>query len=69
MHNLSTIKPTTITGIKRLAKQIKKSEGVKHQHSLNKAVQQAGFGNYRHALKNLATETELDDNARYNVQI
>lgn len=42
-----------MTGIKRLAKQIKASDGLSHHESLNRASKVAGFTNFRHAQKHL----------------
>jgi hypothetical protein len=45
------IRPTSLDGIKRLAKQIKKSEGVTHSVALNKASKAGSFENFRHAIR------------------
>jgi hypothetical protein len=46
MKNLSELKPTTMEGIKSLAKQIKRAEGIGHTEALNKAAKQAGHENF-----------------------
>lgn len=54
MADLSSIKPTTIEGIKRLARQIKDAEGGVLGHAIERAAKQAGFATYaaaRAALK------------------
>lgn len=56
-RDLSTIHPTTVDGIKRLAKQIKKANNGPHHEALDAAAKQAGFDNYRHALNKLGDGT------------
>lgn len=53
MSNTS-VRPTSLEGIKRLAKSIKSSVGVKHQQALDMASHQGGFQNFRHARNSLA---------------
>lgn len=58
--------PKTIDGIKRLAKFIKKRDGIKHHEALNKAAEQAGFRNFKHAqnallVKPLTSTTNRGD--------
>lgn len=48
-----SVKPTTLVGIKRYAKQIKKSDGLSHQAALDRAAQAADFQNFRHAQRKL----------------
>lgn len=48
------IRPTTIEGIKRYAKAIKKAQGIQHAKALDAASQAAGFDNYQHALRALS---------------
>jgi hypothetical protein len=55
-RDLSTIRPTTIDGIKRLARQIHKAGDIPHHEALELAAKQAGFENYRHALKRLSEQ-------------
>lgn len=47
------IRPSTIGGIKRLAKQIKKSTGMPHHEALDFAAQSASFENFAHARNQL----------------
>lgn len=44
------IRPTTIVGIKRLANNLRKSEGIRHLSALDLASTRAGFKNFRHAM-------------------
>ncbi|WP_245285939.1 DUF5623 domain-containing protein [Bradyrhizobium sp. WSM1253] len=47
------IRPSSIEGIKQLAKRFKKSDGIQHAVALDKASKTAGFENYKHALRKL----------------
>lgn len=44
-----SIRPSTMDGIKRLAKSIKAERGIKHLLALDAAAQSAGFQNFGHA--------------------
>jgi hypothetical protein len=46
-------RPSTIGGIKRLAKQIKKSSGIPHHEALDSAARTASFENFAHARNQL----------------
>lgn len=48
------IRPSTIDGIKRLAKLIKVERGVRHAQALEAAARAAGYQNFRHASKSLS---------------
>ncbi|NWD74044.1 MULTISPECIES: hypothetical protein [Pseudomonas] len=48
--------PTTIVGIKRLAKAIKREREVAHRLALDIAAQKAGYRDYSHALKVLSSQ-------------
>lgn len=50
------IKPTTMLGIKRLAKQIKKTRGLKYHVALDEAAVAAGFSSFKTALIALKDE-------------
>jgi hypothetical protein len=50
--------PTTIVGIKRLAKAIAQSDSVAHTVALDRAAQTSGFSNYRHAARTLNARIE-----------
>lgn len=43
------IRPSTMDGIKRLAKSLKVERGIQHTQALDAAAQAAGFQNFRHA--------------------
>ncbi len=43
------IRPSTMDGIKRLAKSLKTERGIQHLRALDDAAQAAGFQNFRHA--------------------
>lgn len=47
------VQPSTIGGIKRRAKQIKKATGVPHHEALDVAAKNASFENFAHALNQL----------------
>ncbi|MEA3588438.1 DUF5623 domain-containing protein [Pseudidiomarina sp. 1APP75-27a] len=49
--------PSTLGGIKRQAKQIKKSDGLPHHVALDIAAQNASFSNYAHAHHKLDSRT------------
>lgn len=44
-----SIRPSTMDGIKRLAKSLKIERGIQHTQALDAAAQAAGFQNFRHA--------------------
>jgi hypothetical protein len=50
------IRPTTLEGIKRLAKLLKTERGIQHIQALDVAAQAAGFQNFRHASNTLRTD-------------
>jgi len=52
------IQPSTIGGIKRLAKQLKKANGIPHNKALDIAAQSASFENFAHA-RNLLQNSNL----------
>lgn len=47
------IHPTTLAGVKRLAKTIKKDSSVKYAVALDRAAMKAGFCNFAHASRSL----------------
>lgn len=53
MKSLDQIHPTTLVGIKRLAKQLKSARGITHAAALNEAAKAAGFQNFANAQRNL----------------
>ena len=52
-------RPSTIGGIKRLAKQLKKAKGVPHSKALDLAAKRAGFDNFAHALNLLQASISI----------
>lgn len=55
-----TIQPSSMDGIKRLAKSLKAQRGIKHIRALDNAAQSAGFQNFRHASNILRTGVKLE---------
>ncbi|MBW9053488.1 DUF5623 domain-containing protein [Rhizobium mesosinicum] len=55
--SVDDIRPTTIGGIKRLAKTISKQDDVPHSVGLDRASARAGFSNYTNALRTLQAST------------
>lgn len=49
--------PSTVDGIKRLAKAIKRESGITHHEALEKAARKAGFQNFLHAKRAIAKAT------------
>ena len=54
----SDIVPKSMEGIKRLAKKIKKEQGIAHMHALNEAAKRAGYSNFQHAKNVLEKEKQ-----------
>lgn len=50
---IDDLRPTTLTGVKRLAKQLKKTSGIKHSEALDLAAKSADCVNFRHAKNTL----------------
>jgi hypothetical protein len=46
---LAHLRPTSLDGVKRLARQIGKRDGCSHGRALNLAAEQAGFANFGEA--------------------
>lgn len=65
------IRPSTMDGIKRLAKSIKTLRGLQHAQALDESAKVAGFENYRHARNKLkvAAQPQLSPRARHRVYI
>jgi hypothetical protein len=55
----TTVAPSTVDGIKRLAKKIKRAQSIPHHEALALASKQAGFQNLRHAQKQLALASDV----------
>ena len=50
------IRPTSIEGIKRLAKHVKASECIQHAKALDQAARSAGYENFTHARRQLPSD-------------
>jgi hypothetical protein len=50
---LKTLKPKTLKGLKRLAKDLKKLHGIQHSHALEMAAKQAGYQTFHLARQAL----------------
>ncbi|WP_294300947.1 hypothetical protein [uncultured Sphingomonas sp.] len=59
MSKHEDLRPTTIDGIKRLARRIKASTPMKLADALDQAARQAGFENYAHAVGRIGTSSEV----------
>jgi hypothetical protein len=55
------IHPSTVEGIKSLAAQIRKEQGMKHSVALDLAAKAANFANYKHALRTLSDRRKLPE--------
>ncbi|WP_158693414.1 DUF5623 domain-containing protein [Neorhizobium alkalisoli] len=60
----ASVRPTTLEGIKRLAKLLSKEQGVPHSSGLDLASHQAGFANYQNARRNLRSSASHRDSRR-----
>ena len=49
--------PTTLNGIKDLAKTLKKAQGLQHARALDQAAVRAGYQNFKHARNRLGDRT------------
>ena len=57
---IEDIHPNTLAGVKRLAKQYKKTKGIRHSDALELAAKSANFESFRHAQRSLPmTRTAL----------
>lgn len=54
MSNLNDLKPTSLVGVKRLAKQLANRDGLKHSAALEAAAKQAGFPTFDACRRALA---------------
>jgi hypothetical protein len=64
-----TIHPSTLEGIKRLAKPLKRERRISHSQALDAAAQQAGYASFRHAQKQLAKSPYSPPDARADVAL
>lgn len=55
MDTKPSVHPTTLPGIKRAAKSIKRKRGISHVEALDAAAQDASYQNFRHARNSMAT--------------
>lgn len=62
-------RPTTLTGIRRLANRKKKAHGIKHAQALDIAANDAGFENYRHARNVLEATSGPSTSKPYTLYI
>src|SRR3546814_20391256 len=51
--NIASIRPSSVDGIKQLAKKIKRKLHIPHTQALDEASRQAGFENFVHAKRQL----------------
>lgn len=63
------VHPSSIEGIKRLAKAISKRDSISHSKALDTASQASGFGNFQHARRSLSDRSAEDSPARNVVYI
>lgn len=54
------IRPSSLEGIKRLAKSIKSEQGIKHLQALDESARRGGFQNFRHARNSLEDGQEAN---------
>jgi hypothetical protein len=54
-----SVQPSTLDGIKRLARSIKAEQGIQHARALDEAARAAGFHNFKHSRNVLRTHSEL----------
>ncbi len=63
------VRPSSIEGIKRLAKAISKRDSISHSKALDTASQGSGFGNFQHARRSLSDHSSEAGPARHAVYI
>ncbi|WP_292243624.1 DUF5623 domain-containing protein [Mesorhizobium sp.] len=63
------VRPSSIEGIKRLAKAISKRDSISHSKALDTASQASGFGNFQHARRSLSDRSAEAGPARHAVYI
>ncbi len=63
------VQPSSIEGIKRLAKTISKRDSIPHTKALDAASQVSGFGNFQHAHRSLSNRSTDAEPARHVVYI
>lgn len=55
------VKPSTLKGIKKLAKKIKRRDGIKHTDALEDAARAAGYTNYQAAFNELGGDDAIPE--------
>lgn len=55
------VKPTTVAGIKSLARQLKSEQGISHATALDRAAHTAGYQNYKHALSSILAASDVPE--------
>ncbi|WP_292498734.1 DUF5623 domain-containing protein [Mesorhizobium sp.] len=63
------VHPSSIEGIKRLAKAISKRDSISHSKALDTASQASGFGNFQHARRSLSDRSAEAGPAQHAVYI
>ena len=63
------VSPSTMTGIKRLARQLKAAQGLSYSDALTQASKAAGFTNFRHAQKALPDLPKVQGRADHDVYL
>ncbi|GGA94650.1 hypothetical protein GCM10011491_23680 [Brucella endophytica] len=63
------VRPSSIEGIKRLAKAISKRDKIKHSQALDQASKASGFANFTHARRSLIERTTGVKNPEYAIYI
>jgi len=58
------VQPSTIGGIKRHAKQLKKANGIPHHEALDLAARSASFENFAHARNQLQNSNATKSDCR-----
>ena len=63
------IRPSTMDGIKRLAKSFKTQRGIQHAQALDEGAKVAGFENYRHARNKLKVAAQSSAKPRFRHRV
>ena len=61
MEDLDHLKPRTVDGIKRLARQLKNRDGIAYYRALQLAAKQAGWPSFESAQRNITRGTGVSD--------
>lgn len=57
LEHIQALKPTTLSGIKSVAKQLNRATGLQHSRALDAAARQAGHADWRAAHATLSSES------------